>query len=255
MTMRKASSHQSGMGLISLMVGLTIGLLLLAGLFQIWLQTRQTFGAQGQLAQLQDNERMVLTTMANTIQIGGYYPVYLNYSATPPATPYTSNSLTNVGNFASGQSLYGTYSATPPGDTISIRYVADSTSTAANNSTLDCQGQTESTGTLVTNTYQINGGLLQCSTDGGKTWQTIISNPVANMTILYGIDTLGDGTQLKYLTADKVQAGTYWGKVISVQIQLTFNNPLYGQPGQSAQQNLPFLPAIKRTVAITQTPQ
>jgi type IV pilus assembly protein PilW len=256
MIMRKLSSRQSGMSLISLMVGLTIGLLLLAGLFQIWLQTRQTFGAQGQLAQLQDNERMVLTTMANTIQTGGYYPIYLNYSATPPATPYTSSSLIAIGNFTTaGQSLYGTYSATPPGDTLSVRFIADNTSTTANNTTLDCQGQTQATGTLVTNTYQINGGLLQCSTDGSKTWQTIINNPVANMTILYGIDTLGngDGTQLEYLTADKVQAGTYWGKVISVQIQLTFNNPLYGQPGQSGQ--AAFLPVIKRTVAIAQTPQ
>jgi type IV pilus assembly protein PilW len=243
------------MSLISLMVGMTIGLLLLAGLFQIWLQTRQTFGAQGQMAQLQDNERMVLTTMANTIQTGGYYPVYLNYSATPPATPYTASSLTATGNFTTaGQSLYGTYSATPPGDTLSVRFIADSTSTTANNTTLDCQGQTEATGTLVVNTYQITGGYLTCSTNGGNA-QTIINNPVANMTVLYGVDTLGDGTQLEYLTADKVQASTYWGKIISVQIQLTFNNPLYGQPGQAAQQNMPFLQPIKRTVAIAQTPQ
>jgi type IV pilus assembly protein PilW len=253
--MRKVNSHQSGMSLISLMVGMTIGLLLLAGIFQIWLQTRQTYGAQGQLAQLQDNERIVLTTMANTIQTGGYFPVYLNYSATPPATPYTSNSLIATGVFATGQSLYGTHSATLPGDTLTVRFVADSTSTNSNNTTLDCQGQTEPTGKVVTNTYQINGGLLQCSTDGGTTWQTIITNSIAKMTILYGVDTLADGTQLEYLTADKVQAGNYWGKVISVDIQLTFNNPLYGQPGQSAQQAMPLLKPISRIVAIAQTQQ
>jgi type IV pilus assembly protein PilW len=251
--MRKVSSHQSGMSLISLMVGMTIGLLLLAGLFQIWLQTRQTFSAQGRLAQLQDNERNVLTSMANTIQTAGYYPVYLNYSATPPATPYSTNSLTMIGNFALGQALYGTYSAMPPGDTLQVRFVADSTSTNSNNTTLDCQGQTEPTGTLVTNTYAVINGLLQCSTNGGAP-QPIITNSIANMTILYGIDTLADTTQLEYLTADKVQAGNYWGKVVSVEIELTFNNPLYGQQGQSALQPA-LLPSINRIVSFNQTQQ
>ncbi|WP_243049697.1 PilW family protein [Dyella sp. RRB7] len=253
--MRTHTHHQRGVGLITLLVALTIGLFLLAGLFQIWLQTRQTFGAQGQLAKLQDDERMVLTTMANTIQTGGYYPVYLNYSATPPATPYTSSSFTNTGVFAaaSGQFLYGTHSTTPPGDTLYVRFIADSTSTNSNNTTLDCQGQTETTGTIVTNIYQVRSGQLQCSTDNGTTWQPIIGDGIYNMEIVYCVDTLGDQTQMEYLTADNMTTSD-WTKVVSVNVQLTFNNPLYGQPGQQAQLNPQLLP-INRIVAINQTQQ
>ena len=49
--MRQTLANQRGVNLISLMIALTIGAFLLAGLFQVWFQTRQTFSAQGQLAQ------------------------------------------------------------------------------------------------------------------------------------------------------------------------------------------------------------
>ncbi|WP_157971352.1 PilW family protein [Dyella sp. C9] len=252
--MRNVKTHQGGVGLITLLIALALGIFLLAGLFQIWLQTRQTFGVQGQLAQLQDSERMALTTMANTIQTAGFYPVYLNYSATPPTTPYTlANSFVQSGGFGAEQFVTGTHTATPPGDTLSLRFVADSSSTNSNNPTLDCQGQTETTGTLVTNTYEILNGMLQCSTDGGNTWQPIITNPVSDMQVYYVIDQLGDGNQLQYMTADQVTNGSYWGKVISIEVELWFNNPLYGLPGQNGQPAI--LNPIYRIASVNQTEQ
>ncbi|HTV85704.1 MAG TPA: PilW family protein [Dyella sp.] len=245
--MHKLPAHQRGLSLISLMIAMLIGAFLIAGLFQMWFQTRQTFGAQSQLAKLQDDERMALTTMANTVQTGGYYPIYLNYSATPPNPLYSlSNSFPVSGSFATvGQVIYGTHDGTTAGESLSVRFIADKTSA---NPTLDCQGQIEATGTLVVNTYQINNNQLQCSSDGGTTWQSIITSSVYNMTVLYGIDTKGDDTALQYMTADQVQANSDWNKVFSVVVQLTFNNPWYGQPGQTVAQ----LPLVSRSIAVEQ---
>lgn len=236
---------QRGVSLISLMVAMAIGVFLLAGLFQIWFQTRQTFSAQGQLAQLQDNQRMVLTNMANTIQTGGFYPVYLNYP-TPSGTTYSTSLFTSASPMVLGQYLYGTHNTSTNADTLVVRFIADKSS--ADSTTLDCLGQSEATGTLVTNTYQLTSGQLTCSTDG-TTFLPVIQDAVSTMAITYGVDTLGDGTALQYLTADKVQSLGVWSRVLSIKIALTFGNPLYGQPGNAGQSAT--LPTITRVVAIT----
>lgn len=255
--MRTNPAKQRGIGLISLMIALTIGTFLLAGLFDIWFQTRQTFKAQAELAQLQDNQRMALTIMANTVQTGGYYPYALNYpvapsppysviTAFPATTPFTVTPVVN-GSQMVYQAFYGTSAATATAsDTLWVRYQSDGINT------LDCQGQLDPVGTIVVNTYQIDAnGDLQCSLNAGSatpTWQTVITG-IAKLTILYGVDTQNDFSVHQYMDAATVTADNDWPSVRSVNIQLTFNNPLYGQPGQTQQ----TLPVISRVVSVTQT--
>ena len=255
--MRTNPANQRGMGLISLMIALTIGTFLLAGLFDIWFQTRQTFKGQAALAQLQDNQRMALTVMANSVQTGGYYPYALNYPtapsppysvtvAFPATTPFTVAPVVN-GNQLVYQAFYGTSAASATtSDTLWVRYQSDGINT------LDCQGQLDPVGTIVVNTYQVDAnGDLQCSLNAGSatpTWQTVITG-IANLTILYGVDTQGDFSTHQYMTAATVTADNDWALVRSVNIQLTFNNPLYGQSGQTQL----TLPQISRIVSVTQT--
>ncbi|MGH8158328.1 MAG: PilW family protein [Rhodanobacter sp.] len=248
--MSKLPVNQRGISLISLMIALLIGSFLLAGLFQVWFQTRQTFSAQAQLAQLQDNERMALTIMANTVQTGGYYPIYLNYPPnTPPSTPYSiGGSFPVIGDYTvAGQSIFGTGTAstTGTGDTLEVRFVADS-------NTLDCLGQPDLTGSLVVNTYAVVGTNLQCTVNvttsaGAKTATgplTVVAG-VKNMTVTYNVAIPGTTTN-QYMNATTVAADTDWAHVQSANITLTFNNPLFGQPGQPA-----TVSPISRVVAIT----
>ena len=247
--MRKIPANQRGVTLISLMIALLIGSFLLAGLFQLWFRTRQTFSAQGQLALLQDNERMALTIMANTIQTGGYYPLYLNYIAPFPATPYSQTvSLPVSGVYATqGQAIYGfsTTTGTTTSDTLDVRFVADK-------NTLDCQGQsyaggTYAVGSVVNNTYSVANGNLQCSVNG-NTAVTIVSG-VASLSMLYSVAIPSTTPQAyQYMTAATVTTDNDWSNVQSAEIFLTFNNPLYGQAGQSQ-----YIPQVSRVVALTQT--
>jgi len=245
------STSQRGMNLISLMVALTIGSFVLAGLFNIWYETRQTFSAQAQLAQLQDNERMALTIIANTVQTAGYYPIYANYGTTPPSPLLTtSNVFTASGSFASLQTIYGTYSSTAS-DTLEVRFMADG-------NTLDCLGQndgaTAAAPILVTNIYSVDSkGDLQCAVALGNaaagTPQTLVTG-VSNFTVLYDVNT-GTSTAptYEYQNATTVASNSLWNEVQSLNILLTFTNPLYSaQAGGSA-----TLPQISRTVALTQT--
>ena len=250
--MNSIRTKQRGLSLISLLIALTIGVFLLAGLFDLWLQTRNTFQAQGSLAQLQESERMALTVMANTVQSAGYYPLAENYSATPPATPWnTLNAFPANAQFATaGQYIVGTTGA-PASDTIIVRYMTDKTYFA---NEFDCLGQTHAGDTLVTNTYTSDGTNLTCqvttSTAGGAAVvapaQAVVSG-VTLISALYGIDPTGTGSVTEYLDGSAV-TNTNWPFVRSVSIQLTFKNPLSGQAGQS---KASF--TVTRVISIPQT--
>lgn len=238
--------NQRGLSLISLMIALLIGTFLLAGLFTVWFQTRTTFNSQNQLAQVQDNQRMALTILANAVQTAGYYPVSANYSATPPNPLYTENDVfVAAGSFAQGQTISGTHSTTnPTNDTLQIRFMADPTS----GNTLDCMGQADTSETLVTDTFQISNNNLTCSLNGGTTQYPIVQG-VQGFEVLYGISNSHDNSVNEYATADQVTANALWPYVQSVVLQLTFANPLYGQPGQTST----TLPKVTRVILLPQT--
>ena len=238
--------NQRGLSLISLMIALLIGTFLLAGLFAVWFQTRQTFSAQNQLAQVQDNQRMALIILGNAVQTAGYYPVAANYSSSPPSPPYQQNTVfTAITPFAVGQTVYGTHPSTG-NDTLELRFMADPTS----GNTLDCLGQADTARTLVTNTFQIDANNnLTCSVNG-NTAQTIVPG-IKGFKVYYGVsNSLQDNSVIEYLTADQMST-TQWNLVQSVNLQLTFANPLYGLSGQPGQTSS-TLRTISRIVSLPQ---
>src|ERR1700736_637832 len=84
--------EQNGFSVIELMIALFIGLLLLGGLLTIVQNNRRVFGAQNQLAQLQDNERFALTMVAGQARTG-------KSNAAPPDTitvRYTTSGSDNI---------------------------------------------------------------------------------------------------------------------------------------------------------------
>jgi type IV pilus assembly protein PilW len=105
-------------------------------------------------------------------------------------------------------------------DTIDIAF-----QTSGTDGLINCQGQTASTPTVFMNSFSINASnQLVCSMDGGATFITLASN-VKSMTILYGVDSQGKGTVDSYLQASSMTAAL-WPSVRSVQITITFTNPL-----------------------------
>lgn len=251
---------QQGLSLVSLMIALTIGAFLLAGLFDMWFQTRNSFTAQNQMAQLQDSQRQAMTILAYGAQSGGYWPFKDNYANSPPSPLLSASvalpaaSLSFAGgtvSFAAGQFLFGTTAASSTtSDTFATRYMSDG-------STLDCQGQVQADRTLITNLYTIDGnGNLQCSVitqvynasaSTPTTAQTLISG-VSNFSVVYGVAPGGAATQTtEYLSAAQVTSSGNWANVHSLNLSLTFKNPLSGQPGQNT-----TVPTINRIVAVTQ---
>lgn len=230
--------------MIEILVALLIGLFLLFGLTGVLQTNKRTFTSQNLLSQLQDSERLAATMMNDVIEQAGYYP--------NPTTNTAATSFAASAPFTQGQSIYGTYSSTAPGDTISVRYTAAALSTFP----LNCTGGNNSAGTANTtyvNTFSVvvtnNVSQLVCTRENGTQYPLI--NNVTNLSVLYGVNTLGSGNNVDtYMNASQVNAASDWGNVISVKISLTLVNPLYGAPGQPSGGQATYL--LTRTINVMQ---
>jgi type IV pilus assembly protein PilW len=204
------------------------------------------------LGQLHDNERLAFSLLSDVIQSSGYY-------STPTGANNPAAEFAVVAPFTTaGQIVYGTDGGTgaAPKDTVTVRY----TSTAGDG-VLNCIGGTNAGPGAAAwiATLQVDGaGNLQCvlSTNGGAATTTTIATGVQWMSILYGVQsvsTSGTNSIDSYLTATAVTAGGYWPNVLSVQITLMFNNPMYcaAAPCQSGQQTTqPKYISLARTIAL-----
>jgi hypothetical protein len=99
---------------------------------------------------------------------------------------------------------------------------------------IGCAGQTSTTAKVFTNYFTLattgaNAYQLQCTPDGTSANAVTLVNGVVNFQVWYGVTNTAANSADTYVTADQV---TNWGNVISTRITLTFNNPLYTQPGQ-----------------------
>jgi type IV pilus assembly protein PilW len=232
-------ASQRGYSLIEVSVAVVIAIFLLGGLFSILQTTRKTSGNQALLAQLQDNERIAMTLMQETMQSTGYYPnplnVGLNVAFPAQATPQTA--------MAAGQILTGDQTGTGGTDTITVRFQTESTG-----SVLGCFG-TSDTPINTSHEYRfylapsvvngLNTTSLYCARDTGVAGQAQIAALVDNvtgMTVTYGVDTTGSANGINAYIPTASMSATDFLNVFSVSITLTFTNPLCiptCQPGQT----------------------
>ena len=64
--------RQSGFSLMELMIAITIGFIVVAGVGYLYLGSRQTFKTQDSLSTIQENSRFALDTMSRDIRMAGY---------------------------------------------------------------------------------------------------------------------------------------------------------------------------------------
>jgi type IV pilus assembly protein PilW len=226
----------AGFTLVEILVAIGIGLFLIGGLLTLVQAMRRTNTNQSGLSNLQDNERMAMQLITDVVQSTGYFVNPLTSSAVAafPIATYGTASFT----FA-GQGLVGT---TPSSDVITSRY-----QTNGSDNVINCTGNTNTTATPAApvtwaNQFSITtvGGIsyLTCQVwaNGVTTAAVPLIPNITAMSISYGVTT-GQGSASNsvdtYLAASAMTSA-YWGQVRSVMVTLTFPNPMFGQPGQTA---------------------
>ncbi len=224
-----------GFTLIELMVAITVGIFLVGGLLTMVQSTRDAFGKQNLLAQLQDNERLVMTFAAEVVESAGYFPDPV-HNTSMVIFPGTFN-IPHGGSFATaGQAVFGTSNAAAPGDTVTVRYAA-----APNDNVFNCLGTTNTTAgnQVFVNTFWVNNAnannpVLTCTVSSAAIAAVDVPlvNGVQNLTILYGVkrSILDTGSCADtYLTAAQMAPVAFpldWVNVCSINLQMSFTNPL-----------------------------
>jgi type IV pilus assembly protein PilW len=206
---------QQGLSLIELMVAVAISLLMMSSFIVSLLNMKTTFVTQDALAQLQDNERLAVTILTNTVHAAGYVADPKNNLASDIFVANTGYGT--YGSFGAQQYLSGTAGSVGNPESFSVRFMWT-------NGIIDCTGQTSTTGALRINTFTINAANeLVCSTDGGATWLPIISN-VSAMNVLYGVATGGGSNVTRYVASGDMSAAL-WPNVKTMRITLQMMNP------------------------------
>jgi type IV pilus assembly protein PilW len=215
-----------GFTLVEIMIALAIGLFLTAGLLTLVQAMKRTSVTQSGMSQLQDNERMAMTLLADVIQSAGYFPQNVGLTNT------AVTQLVSAGSFQAGQALLGTGAgnAAPPGDSTTVRYYT--AGTLAGDQTINCTGNTTTGPLLFTNKFSlvpdpyVTGTWdLACTLNGAP--PVALVNGIENLQIYYGVktNTQNNNSVDTYLDANGVAD---WSKVKSVKVTVTFVNPMYG---------------------------
>jgi type IV pilus assembly protein PilW len=226
----RLSRSARGFTFVEIMVAIALGLFLIGGLLTLVQAMRRTATNQSGLSQLQDNERMAMQLITDVVQSTGYYvqpPITNTAQSSFPAATFGAAVFTYA-----GQGLVGN---TVPGfaDVITNRYQTNGT-TAGDNA-INCTGNSSGTPASFVNQITVTNNFLTCTLWlNGAAQPTVSLVPgITNMTVLYGVQS-GNGAATNsadvYLPAAAV--GGLWAQVRSVQVTLTFINPMYGQPGQ-----------------------
>jgi type IV pilus assembly protein PilW len=221
-----------GFTFVEIMIAMALGLFLIGGLLTLVQAMRRTSTNQSGLSQLQDNERMAMQLITDVVQSTGYFtnPVLNTAAGQFPAATYGPAVFT----FA-GQGLVGNVGAP---DTITSRYQTAGTNVGDN--VINCTGNASALPASFVNQLTVVNNYLTCTLwlNGAQQPAVALVPGITNMTVLYGVQT-GNGAASNsadtYLDAAGVNAGNYWNVVKSVQVTLTFINPMFGQPGQTSQ--------------------
>jgi type IV pilus assembly protein PilW len=236
---------------------------------------KRTSVTQSGLSQLQDNERMAMTLIADVIESSGYFPnPIINTAAAefPIVAPIAFAGQTSTFTYA-GQAVVGAgnYNDPPlpasPSNSITIRYATAGTVVvppASPDNIINCTGNTSLNATTFTNTFSLLADpavagaydlVCQLTDSAANTTSTVyLVSGVTQLQIYYGVQTnsgVTTGSADTYLDANTVTAGNYWNKVISVKVTLTFVNPLYGNlAGQNTNPSTPQTIAFTRVIDV-----
>jgi len=192
----KSRHLQQGLSLVELMIAVTISLLLMAGVGQIFISTKATNTMQNGLSRLQEDSRLALEILSKNIGQAGFTTNLSGINAFNSANIQENQSQNAALGFTTAN---GTAS-----DVIEVNYV----------SATDCLGN--NTGGTATDRYYITGNRLMCLGNGNDI-PGILGLGIENMQLLYGEDTDNDNIANVFINADNV---TTWANVKSVSVSL-----------------------------------
>lgn len=224
--MNHLPNRQAGISLIELLVALVLGLVLLLGISQVFLSSRQTFATNEAMSKLQENGRFALEFIARSARQAGYLSPGSTLDMPYPAEPVACGLGTTSSNPCA---VNGTGSGSS-----SDRVSFTSEPILTDGALRDCAGTTVTTNKVIINSYFIIAAdannpqpALACSSYNRTDSAWITQNQrlidgIESLQILYGINTTGNSKSVnQFVSANRI---TNWGNVLAVRIAVLANS-------------------------------
>jgi len=197
------TNRQQGFTIVELLIAGVLGLLLLAGVVQLFVGSNKNYSLQGQLADIQEDGRFALMFLKEELQQGGWAE---NPWANRPGAINMANSSDGVT------------------DSVAVAYSV----AAGGVNSFDCNGSAVATGQIENRFFVggANGDELLCQGNGGGAAQPLI-NGVTNFQVLYGVESdaaCPDGVINGYLTHDQFVAAGASVLLVSVRVALLLSS-------------------------------
>lgn len=216
--------RQTGLSLIELLVGITIGLMVVAAAVGTLVFARLSSSSVDDTVRMQQDASTAMRMIGFQLRQAAAVPLQ---NGTPDAG-FGTTEFQNTGiaaNIANSVFVNGTNAAR---DTVTVV-----TTTSPDMTVTDCLGYVHpapAVSTLMTNTFAVNAaGEFRCRGVSGN-YEAVVNN-VEDMQILYGFRT-GNGAldTLSYLRADQIVAPIIWGNVDAIQVCLRLSGQTLGNP-------------------------
>lgn len=252
-------SNQRGLTLIELMIGMALGLIVLAGIGYIYLGSRQTYKLQDNMARIQENGRYAMEILGREIRMAGYQEcstAKFTSTINPQAGAqnnylYDFSRMAIEGFNATGANTWSTVTSGNPATTVEVSNidtdVVSDTDVIAMRSMDDLGIQilgqptdnncSDTTADLkVTNNQKLSDGMIVMATNCTSATVFQITNFNSNENVVHNTGTGAPGNSTKDLGACFVD-----GNIVAVSAKSYFirNNPagmpaLYRKVGSSS---------------------
>lgn len=241
---RPQLSKQRGLSIVELLVALVISMLLMTGVVQVFLSSKQTYASNEAASRLQENGRFALEFIAQSARHAGYVEA-ANITVDPIPRPIAAPTDTNCGNLCNGQG-----SADDPN--ASDRAAFSFQPRILEGARRDCLGKTtgiSSTDLIINHFYIAYEGTenasLACASHNSSQNAAISVKPEPNgnhnnnilvegidaLQVQYGIGSTGNVT--RYVSADRVDN---WNNVLAIRIAVLANSVEPVRPPAPARQ-------------------
>lgn len=207
------TSHQSGVSLIELMIGLVIGLVVAIAAMGSLVYTRTASRVMGDSTRLQQDASTAFRSIGQIVRQAGARQLVDATGGTVSFNPQYVGIEDNASTFQP-VAIKGTDGVFNKPDTL----VIDRDNTL-NVDSADCVGNEVSTGTTIKNTFSVDAGTLKCDGSGKSSGEYGLMVGVEDLQIWYG---LREGEGLRYTTASAISkiSPAPWDQIEAVRICL-----------------------------------
>lgn len=223
---RRSRGRQSGVSLMELLIGISIGLLVVVAAIGSLVYTRTSTIAVGDSSRLQQDASNAFRTLGHHIRQSGARRI-VNPTAGDTNVAFNDAYLGFGMNPNTGapQVLQGTEGADNAPDTLQVSYDTDPVLQS-----MDCLGAPTLVANNISSTFSVVGNELRCLGSGSATPFALLQG-VEDFQVLYGFRIADDSFQYRTAAAINVMVPAPWEQVETVQVCLRLVGEMSNNPG------------------------